>query len=88
MIRIIYVSSAARPFSQPELEALLDSSRRNNQARGITGLLLYRAGSFMQILEGEERTVRAVYATICRDPRHTHIVQLDDSPIDQRSFGA
>ena len=87
MIRIIYISSAVAPLSDSELDALLEASRRNNQKRGVTGLLLYRDGDFMQILEGEEAPVREIYARILADPRHSRVIQLDDSPIASRGFG-
>lgn len=87
MICIIYISCSVEPFGDAELDRLLEASRRNNHALGLTGLLLYRDGDFMQILEGEEDAVRRVYARVLADPRHQHVVMLDESPIIKRSFG-
>ena len=70
MYQIVYVSSAAVHFAKPDLYALLAKSRTNNTRAGVTGMLLYRDGNFMQVLEGEEGAVRAVYERIERDPRH------------------
>ena len=37
---------------------------------GITGLLLFIDGGFLQMLEGEERAVRELYTRIAADRRH------------------
>lgn len=70
MFFLVYVSSAVRPFSRSDLEDLPATSRDNNAELGITGMLLYRDDNFMQILEGEEGPVRALYDKIGNDPRH------------------
>lgn len=58
MFRLIYVSSATAPFTEQQLEELLQESRRNNLSADITGMLLYREGKFMQTLEGPEVAVK------------------------------
>ena len=65
-----YLSSATIPFSEQELEELLKRSRASNSKLGITGMLLFKDGNFMQILEGIEDKVRALYDKIARDRRH------------------
>jgi hypothetical protein len=58
MFRIVYVSAASEPFSDQQLKELLQKSRQNNVAAGITGMLLYKDGTFMQTLEGPELAVK------------------------------
>lgn len=87
LIHLIYVSSATHNFSQTELLALLDVSRRNNAPADITGLLLYRDGNFMQVLEGEESVVTDTHARISKDQRHNGLITLLKQPISQRGFG-
>jgi hypothetical protein len=53
LIQLLYSSKATTALSPAELTAILDKSVANNQARQITGLLLYRDGCFLQLLEGE-----------------------------------
>ncbi len=86
LFQIIYVSTASEPFGRAELVKLLRQSVRRNMQSGITGLLLYKDGSFMQVLEGEERAVVALYSKISRDPRHHHVIPLIHEPIEQRNF--
>ena len=83
---LVYVSSATKPFSVDELRTLLERTRANNTRRSVSGMLLYKDGNFMQALEGEEATVKAVYATIAQDPRHTGAIMLLSGPIEARAF--
>ena len=68
--QLIYTSTAKNAFDRPALAEILRIARRNNHAVGLTGLLAHHAGSFLQLLEGEEEKVAAVFARIQRDPRH------------------
>jgi len=53
---------------------------------GVTGILLYRGGNFIQALEGPDDAVEATYQRIRRDPRHYGVYVLVDEPLDQRRF--
>lgn len=86
MYQVVYVSSAASDPSRQELAAMLDHARTKNERLGITGMLLYRDGDYMQALEGEEEAVRELYETICRDPRHTSVTPIVEHGIEARSF--
>lgn len=66
-----YASAATHPFSDEELVDLLATSRASNAERGISGLLLYHEGSFLQVLEGDRSVVEALFDRIGEDPRHT-----------------
>lgn len=87
MISIVYVSAARHPFTPAELEALLEKSRANNRRDGISGVLVYRDGDFLQVLEGPEAAVRRTYARIAADARHGGVIVLDESEIAERNFG-
>jgi Sensors of blue-light using FAD len=86
LIQLIYVSNSLHEATAAELDDILASSARNNGAHQVTGMLLYAAGSFMQILEGEEKAVDETYDRVSRDPRHTNIFVLEREPIAERSF--
>ena len=76
MFFLIYASSAVKPFLQSELFELLEICRENNTRLGITGMLLYKDGNFMQLLEGEETPVRRLYEKIGSDSRHRGEITL------------
>lgn len=83
---MIYVSSATVRLSQAELLALLTLSRANNQARGLTGMLLYRDGMYLQYLEGRREAVGALLARIKKDRRHKGIRILREGNLPERLF--
>jgi hypothetical protein len=84
---VLYRSHATVPFTDAQLEDLLASARPYNAANQLTGLLLYNDSRFVQVLEGPEAAVRALYARIQQDPRHTHIVTVSEGPGPGRRFG-
>jgi Sensors of blue-light using FAD len=86
LFHLVYASSATLPFSEAELLALLEVSRGNNAKVNVTGMLLYREGNFMQVLEGEEEAVRRVHMHIARDRRHGGLITLLQGPITARAF--
>ena len=81
-----YVSTEAVKFSDEELVALLSEARKANTDRNVTGLLLYREGSFYQVLEGSEAAVMATFQDIEGDPRHKEVRVLFDGETDAREF--
>jgi Sensors of blue-light using FAD len=72
---IVYVSSATHRLSEAEMEALLLDARERNQRHGITGILLYGEGNFMQCIEGLPDDVELIYARICAT-RHATLATL------------
>jgi AcrR family transcriptional regulator len=86
MISIVYLSAASETFDDADLTALLDRSRETNSAEGLTGLLLYQDGRFMQLLEGPSEAVIARYAAIAEDPRHSDVRMLSEQKIEKRKF--
>lgn len=84
---LVYVSSAVRLLSPAEIEYLLKRARERNQEHGITGLLLYIGGNFMQYIEGPADHLDTVYQIIVDDPQHTGIILISREPIAQRQFG-
>ena len=76
MIQLIYASSATIHFTLDKLEEMLSAGRARNKARGITGMIVYHQGRFLQILEGEEHVVDALFEKILIDSRHNHVERL------------
>lgn len=54
MISIAYVSSATVAFNETKLQDLVAQCQRNNERLGVTGILVYSDGNFMQVIEGGE----------------------------------
>lgn len=84
--QLIYISAANRDFSEQELEELLAKARANNASLGITGMLLFHEGSFIQALEGPKDKVQALYEKIAEDDRHTETVVLYKGDQEEPDF--
>lgn len=83
---LIYVSTAVRLLDNNELLEILRTSRKNNIENNVTGLLLYKEGNFLQILEGEEADVKFIFEKIKKDTRHTDIIIIFEEPTETREF--
>ena len=86
LLSIVYASNAREPFDDAQLADLLAQSRASNTRNGLTGMLLYRNGRFVQVLEGPEGAVRDLVAVIGEDPRHSGMRVLVEEPITSREF--
>ena len=86
MFYIVYISIAVKPLNHDDLSALLRQCCDSNHKLGITGILLYQQGMFMQMLEGDKQTVLDLYHRISRDPRHTAVHTVVDGEIEERNF--
>jgi hypothetical protein len=73
-------------MEEAELLELLEAARVRNGELGITGLLLYAEGNFIQVIEGAPDGVELLYRRIKRDPRHRRFTPLLDHMIESRNF--
>ncbi len=87
IVRCLYASRPADALKGTFLDNILNQSRTNNPALGITGLLCVSDDLFIQVLEGGRDEVCELFNAIVRDPRHTHVRLLDYAEIDERMFG-
>jgi len=83
---ILYISAGTNWFNEAELKDLLKASHRNNTRDGITGLLLYGDGNFVQLLEGEKTVVERTFERVSADPRHESVTIIDSGELSERNF--
>jgi hypothetical protein len=86
-IQLIYVSNSSHFNNEDDLQELLKISRKNNAKLGITGMLLFHDGLFLQILEGPEPSVMALYEKIKLNPKHRACRVLAKLEVKNREFG-
>ena len=86
LVRLMYASRAADSVSQDELVSILRKSKANNPGIGVTGVLCFSSGIFLQVLEGGRNAVSKLYNHIAVDPRHHDVVLLSYEEIGERSF--
>jgi hypothetical protein len=82
----VYSSVATKAFTESELLELLERSREANAKLGLSGMLLYKNGDFLQVLEGPEEVVRTMIRKIRLDPRHKSMLKLLEGDYDGRQF--
>lgn len=86
VFHLVYFSKAAEDLSYTDIREILEVSRRNNARLGITGLLIFRDGYFVQLLEGDEAPVRNVLAAIRDDDRNYSVKVLIETVGAERLF--
>jgi hypothetical protein len=86
LVRLLYASRAAAPVTQQIIDSILQSSRANNPALGITGILCHGGDVYMQALEGGREAVNALYMKIVRDTRHREVMLLHYAEVPERHF--
>lgn len=87
LVSLVYSSTGATDIDEQQLDSLLEQSRAANGRNDITGILLYRAGRFVQFLEGPADRVEALMANIVADPRHRNVRVLLEGDAPSRQFG-
>jgi hypothetical protein len=86
MKNTIYLSTALNLLNDEQLIDILNSSRENNLIRNVTGVLLYSDGTFIQVLEGDNGDVDAIFSKIEADRRHKNIFTLSNASINERNL--
>ena len=86
--QLLYSSDASPDLDEAEIDTLIETSKQNNMAKGISGLLIYMNRCFLQLLEGEEQKVRELYGKISRDPRHTEPFVYHEQHAVQKAYGS
>lgn len=88
LVRCLYASRLTREVTPQLLSGILEQSRRNNPARGITGLLCYAQQVFVQVLEGDREEVSVLLAKLMQDERHQNVTILLFEEIPERTFSS
>lgn len=86
LYELAYLSTSTRLLSDAELDDLLTQARAKNATLGVTGMLLYKDKSFLQVIEGERDVLDPLFQTIRRDMRHQNVRQLFFRPCEGRNF--
>jgi hypothetical protein len=87
LVRCLYASRAHHAPLSAMIDKIFEQSRRNNPARGITGLLCFVDDVFVQVLEGGRDAVCELFNTIVRNDRHHGLCLLSFEDIGERCFG-
>ena len=86
LFSLVYTSRAVAPMSRDDLTGLLQQARAHNPAARLSGILLYRNQTFVQLLEGQRNRVEPLYDAIRRDPRHHKVTTVSTREQLDRQF--
>jgi len=87
LCRLIYRSKTSWDILTNELlRKLAVGSTSRNGEKGITGILLLSDESFLQVLEGPEPAVNALYGKIIQDKLHAEVTLISYEQIGSKSF--
>lgn len=83
--QLVYTSVRNHDCDEAEIQKVLESCKRNNPSKDITGILLHSEDRFIQYLEGPKDIIK-LYDLIKLDPRHSKIFLLSYGPLKERHF--
>jgi hypothetical protein len=86
LYRLSYASTQTAPMGAADLVGLLNQARASNERRNLTGVLLHREDSFLQVIEGRKSDVMSLFEHIKKDPRHQRVEVLAVGNIEEREF--
>jgi Sensors of blue-light using FAD len=84
--RLIYCSKAMNDLDYGDLKDIMTKSQKNNQPVGITGILCFGNGYFLQILEGHRQEISKTYNRIIQDTRHCDTEIIEFQEVEARLF--
>ena len=84
--QLIYMSFSAKDLVLEDLEKILNASRRNNIEKNITGLLVVKGNTFLQVLEGDSETIKPLFQKLREDRRHHEISIISWETVEKRDF--
>lgn len=85
---LLYVSETCldNESCTDEVADIVRKSIARNRALDVTGALIFTGTYFAQRLEGPEKSIDELMASISADKRHKCLRVADDGPIDSRDF--
>ena len=86
MLRITYISAESYKLSSEDLLSILGKCNENNPRLGLTGMLIYGNGTFIQSIEGKEEIVKNMISKISSDARHKDFKVLSEEITEQRLY--
>lgn len=86
ILGICYTSRATALHTEEMRLQLMRECELRNANQGVTGLLLYQEGYFLQYIEGEPDVIRRVFQKIQHDSRHCDVVLHHEEVLLKRQF--
>lgn len=86
LYQLVYTSQTKIKCDPDTLAAIAQEASTKNEQLGVTGVLLYGGGWFIQLLEGDNKTIQDLAKRIKCDPRHLNYRTVHHQPASSRLF--
>ncbi len=86
MKAIMYKSIPDKGIKKSEFQELLQNSQERNQMHHITGYIFLSKTKIVQLIEGDDEVIDALYNRIKNDTRHTDVSMILDKEIEKRTM--
>ncbi len=83
---LVYVSDTSKDLKKADIQKVFDFTTDWNINHDISGFLVYKGGNFIQLLEGNEKTIKSLFKRISKDNRHVNVTIILEENISQHSF--
>ncbi len=86
MKAIMYKSIPSEGIEKSKFQELLQNSQERNQLHHITGYIFLSRTKIVQLIEGDDTTIDALYNRIKNDTRHVEVSIILDKQIEKRTM--
>ena len=86
VFQLFYVSNSSAECRKSDLDNIIHVAQEKNKERDLTGVLMFRANTFLQILEGKKEDVLSLYQKLHLDTRHKNLLCIFERETNQRLF--
>lgn len=84
--RIKYVSEFAEHVTRNMIDKMVERAARQNEQKGITGILIASGRLFFQVIEGPAAEIDGLFEKILKDKRHHNVLLLNSEWGGKRIF--
>ena len=83
---LCYISTKRTGLLKSEINSIIETSKKRNEAKGISGILIEYKNHFIQHIEGDAVVIYELFEKIKLDSRHKNVHLLQYSPLENRLF--
>lgn len=81
-----YISTKRKDLLRSEINSMIETSKKRNEAKDISGILIEYKNHFIQHIEGDAVVIYELFEKIKLDTRHENVHLLQYSPVENRLF--
>ncbi|WP_201617808.1 BLUF domain-containing protein [Psychrobacter urativorans] len=86
ILRLTYISRYNTSNANIEVARILEQAQRNNERKGITGVLVINENYFLQSIEGARPIINELLRELVKDDRHFSLQVIECREVEQRRW--